>query len=81
MTEPRVLNCRNFLPGDVWAGKRRCTNCLVPIEEHGGLDIDDLLKVSQRVYNLLMHYGHHCTVQNYLPDLRAAILKSGGVAE
>lgn len=75
--DPR-RDCRAFYPGDVWDGKRRCSNCLLPIDEHAGLDTDDLLKVGERIYRLLMHYGHHCTVQNYLPDLRAAILAAGG---
>lgn len=72
-----MAQCRNFLPGDSRDGRLRCSNCLVFIDEHAGLDTDDLAKVAHRIFVLLTHYGHHCTVQNYLPDLRAALVKAG----
>jgi hypothetical protein len=72
-----MTECRGFFPGDYRDGRLRCSSCLVFIDEHAGLDTDDVAKVAHRIYQLLTHYGHHCTVQNYLPDLRAALVKVG----
>jgi len=63
--------CRNYFPDP----DGRCSSCREPVEDHATNGTPgDLATVAQRVYELLTHYGHHCTVQNLLPDLRAALL-------
>jgi hypothetical protein len=66
---------RGFFP-DTWMGELVCSNCRVNIRDHVQRP-GDLATVALAMYQLLTHYGHHCTVQNYLPELREALAAAG----
>lgn len=70
-------SCTNFLPDNA-PGGLVCVTCRVDIREHtsnGGEK--PLATMALDMYRLLTHYGHHCTVQNLLPGLRAALVEAG----
>lgn len=71
---PEPTPCTTYYPDTYHA---RCSRCLVPIGDHNGGRTPDLALTALSMYLLLTHYGHHCTVQNYLPDLHAALVAAG----
>jgi len=71
-----LVDCDEFYPLSGTYGEIVCYRCSAPLEAHPAKG-DELDVVALRIFQLLTHYGHHCTVQTLLPDLRAALILAG----
>lgn len=77
-TATKAATCQSFLPGDIRDGVLRCDTCLIPIDRHPPFRDLSLYEVASEIHRLLTHYGHHCTVQNKLPELTRALAREYG---
>lgn len=70
--------CRGYFPAsdDVFS-PGACSSCRRPEADHLTRPVPPLLEVAASIEHLLSHYGHNCTVQMLLPELRAALRTAG----